>query len=77
MYSMLSDLEGSSQQHMEALLEGLKSCGKGTTLYKVPSLVYPDNSKAGLKEIESAVNTFEERSSKMDATDLETIYITL
>jgi hypothetical protein len=57
--------------YMEALLEGLRSCGKGTTICKVPSVVRPENSKTGLKEMEAAVNTFEEHSSKMDATDLE------
>jgi hypothetical protein len=56
---------------MEALLEGLKSCGKRTTICQVSSEDRPGNSKAGPEELEANMDTFEERSSKMDATDLK------
>jgi hypothetical protein len=57
--------------HIEVLLEGWRSCGIGTIACQVPPVACPDNSKAGLKEREAVVNTFEQRSSKMNATDLE------
>jgi hypothetical protein len=34
-------------------------------------VVCPDNSKAGLKEMQAVVDTFKEGLSKMNATDLE------
>jgi hypothetical protein len=69
--SVRSDEERSLHQHMEALLEELRSCRKRTTICMLASEVCQDNSKAVLKEMEAAVNTLEERSRKMDATDLE------
>jgi hypothetical protein len=56
--------------HMGVLLEGLRSCENGTTC-QVLSVVCPENSKAGLKEMEANMITLKESSDKMDATDLE------
>jgi hypothetical protein len=56
---------------MEALLEGSRSSGKMTNICKVTSEVYPENSKAGLKTLETDVITFEKSSDKMEAISLE------
>jgi hypothetical protein len=42
MHSIRSDIERTVQQHMEALLEGLRSCGNGTTICKVALEACPD-----------------------------------
>jgi hypothetical protein len=57
--------------HVKALLEGLRSCGKRTTICKVPSVVCPDNSKASLKEMEAVVDTYKQHSDKIEATNTE------
>jgi predicted AAA+ superfamily ATPase len=58
--------------HMKALLKGLRSCGKTTTACQVSEVPHPEKSKAGAEEMKADVVTFEERLSKMDATDLKT-----
>jgi hypothetical protein len=47
------------KDYMEALLEGLRSCGNWTTICPVASVVCSDNSKAVLKEMEAAMKSFE------------------
>jgi hypothetical protein len=56
---------------MEACLEGLRSCGIETTACQVLSVVCPENSNAGLKEMEANVITFEESSNKIEVTKME------
>jgi hypothetical protein len=72
-----SDAETSHEQfhqgikcHMEALLEGLKSCGKSATICKVASVACPDNSKPGPERMEDAVVTFERSLDRMEATNV-------
>jgi hypothetical protein len=57
MHSIRSDIERTVQQQMGALLEGLKPCGKATTICKVVSEGCPEILKAGLKETEADVIT--------------------
>jgi hypothetical protein len=45
--------------HMEACLEGLRSCGKGTTTCQIESEACPQKSKAGPKRMETVVITCE------------------
>jgi hypothetical protein len=51
-------------------LPGLRSCERGATAFQATEAC-PENSKAGLKEAEAPVITFEESSDKMESTDLE------
>jgi hypothetical protein len=58
---------------MEACLEGLVSCGKGTITCQVPSVACPENSNDGPEEMEADVNRFGGCLDKMKATDVEVI----
>jgi hypothetical protein len=55
----------------EAILEGLKPYEGRTTTFEVPSVTCTNKLKAGPEEMEAAMDTFEEPSSKREATDLE------
>jgi hypothetical protein len=59
------------QERMEALLDGLRSGRKEKTACQDVTQTCPEMSKAGLEEMEAAVDTFEEGSEKTEATDLE------
>jgi hypothetical protein len=61
-----------TEARMEALLEGLKSCEKEKTAYKVASEYCPEDSKASPEEIKAILATFEEKSGKMEAAVEET-----
>jgi hypothetical protein len=71
MHSVPLDRDRIIQQQMGARLEGLRSCGKRTTICKVASVACPEESQSGPKEMEADVITFEECSNKMDATNVE------
>jgi hypothetical protein len=63
-------LKGYIKRHTEVLLEGLRSRGKRMTACQVWSVACPEKSKTGPKETGVDADTFEERSNKMEATDL-------
>jgi hypothetical protein len=65
MHSMRSDIKRT------VLLEGLRSCGKGTTICKIASEACPEKSKAGPDRMEDVVVTFEGSLDRMEATDVE------
>jgi hypothetical protein len=67
----LREFKEDIKRHMQALLEGLKSRGKGTTACQVSSVACPEESKAGPEEMEADVIVFDETSDKMDAKDVE------
>jgi N-methylhydantoinase B/oxoprolinase/acetone carboxylase alpha subunit len=61
----LKDFKDDIKGHMEACLEGLRSCGKRTTICKVAMEACPEKSKAGPEEMEADVITFEESSEQI------------
>jgi hypothetical protein len=67
----LKQLHEDIKGHMEALLEGLRFCGKWTTACQVSSVACPEKSKADPEEIKAEVVTFEERSDRIEAHGLE------
>jgi hypothetical protein len=71
MHFVRSDIERTVQQHTEALLEGLRSCGERIVICKVESEACPEKSKAGPERMEDAVVTFEGSLDRIESTDVE------